>query len=110
MASLTSLSYEWGVLPDTLDDLINLVTTPSHLDQASLSAITRNLYPAAPVSRDIVLRVVSCLGHGKIKPSLPQQAALLRWLIMVYHALESPQILSQAYPVLFNLLDTAATR
>ncbi|KAL6402480.1 hypothetical protein AUP68_14959 [Ilyonectria robusta] len=110
VASLTSLSYEWGVLPDTLDDLINLVTTPSHLDQASLAAITRNLYPAAPVSHEVVLRVVSCLGHGKIKPSLPLQATLLRWLIMVYHALKAPQILSQAYPVLFNLLDTAATR
>ncbi|KAF7538334.1 hypothetical protein G7Z17_g12651 [Cylindrodendrum hubeiense] len=110
VANLTSLFYEWGVLPDTLDDLINLVTTPSHLDQASLSAITRNLYPAEPVSRDVVLRVVSCLGHGKIKPSLPLQAALLRWLIMVYHALESPPVLSEAYPVLFNLLDTAATR
>lgn len=110
VVSLTSLSYEWGVLPDTLDDLVNLVTTPSHLDQASLAAITRNLYPAAPVSPEVVLRVVSCLGHGKIKPSLPLQAALLRWLIMVYHVLKSPQILSQAYPVLFNLLDTAATR
>ncbi|KAK7402838.1 hypothetical protein QQX98_011398 [Neonectria punicea] len=110
VASLASLSYEWGLLPDTLDDLINLITTPSHLDQASLAALARNLYPAAPVSRDVVLRVVSCLGHGKLKPGLPLQAALLRWLIMVYHVLESPQVLSQVYAVLFNLLDTAVTR
>ncbi|KPM35183.1 hypothetical protein AK830_g11377 [Neonectria ditissima] len=107
VASLASLSYEWGLLPSTLDDLINLITTPSHLDQASLSVIAKNLYPVTPVSRGVVLRVVSCLGHGKIKPGLPLQAALLRWLIMVYHALESPQVLSQMYPVLFNLLDTA---
>ncbi|KAF7562801.1 hypothetical protein G7046_g1337 [Stylonectria norvegica] len=110
VARLTSLSYDRGLLPDALNDLIELVTRPSHLDQASLSAIVRNLFPAAGVSRDVVLRVVSCLGHGKIKPSLPLQAALLRWLILVYHALESPQVLSQAYPVLFNLLDTAAIR
>ncbi|KAJ3515555.1 hypothetical protein NM208_g14947 [Fusarium decemcellulare] len=110
VANLTSLCYEWGILPETLDDLVNLVTTPNHLDQASLAAIIRNLYPVAPVSRDSTLRVVSCLGHGKLKPSLTLQAALLKWLIMVHHTLESPQVLSQAYPVLFNLLDTAVTR
>ncbi|KAM0346036.1 hypothetical protein ACHAPU_005797 [Fusarium lateritium] len=110
IANLASLCYEWGLLPETLDDLINLVTTPNHLDQASQSAIIRNLYPAAPVSRESTLRVVSCLGHGALKPSLTLQAALLKWLITVHHTLESPQVLSQVYPVLFNLLDTSATR
>lgn len=108
VAKLTSLAYEWGILPDALDGLINLVTTPNYLDQASQAAIIRNLYPVAPVSRSVVLRVVSALGHGGIKPSLTLQAALLKWIIMVYHILESPQVLSQAYSVLFNLLDTAA--
>ncbi|KAH7166126.1 Mis6-domain-containing protein [Dactylonectria macrodidyma] len=110
VASLTSLTYEWGVLSDSLIDLIDLITEPSHLDQASLSAIIRNLYPAEPLSRDVCLKVVSSLGHGKLKPSLALQAALLKWLIMVYPVLESPQVLWQTYPVLFNLLDTAATR
>ncbi|RKL11432.1 hypothetical protein BFJ68_g8268 [Fusarium oxysporum] len=110
IASLTSLSYEWGLLPGTLDDLIILVTTPNHLDQASQAAIIRNLYPVAPISRKSVLQVISCLGHGALKPSLTLQAALLKWLITVHHTLESPQTLSQTYSVLFNLLDTAATR
>ncbi|RBR04332.1 uncharacterized protein FIESC28_11588 [Fusarium coffeatum] len=110
IANLTSLSYEWGLLPETLDSLINLVTTPNHLDQASQAAIIRNLYPVEAVSRGSVLRVVSCLGHGTLKPSLTLQAALIKWLITVHHTLESPQVLSQAYPVLFNLLNTAATR
>ncbi|EMT65178.1 Centromere protein I, partial [Fusarium odoratissimum] len=110
VASLTSLSYEWGLLPGTLDDLIILVTTPNHLDQASQAAIIRNLYPVAPISRKSVLQVISCLGHGALKPSLTLQAALLKWLITVHHTLESPQTLSQTYSVLFNLLDTAATR
>lgn len=29
---------------------------------------------------------------------------------MVYHVLEEPELLSRAYAVLFNLLDTAAIR
>ncbi|WZH45059.1 Mis6-domain-containing protein [Fusarium acuminatum] len=110
ITNLTSLCYEWGLLPETLDHLIDLVTTPNHLDQASQAAIIGNLYPAAPVSRESTLRVISCLGHGALKPSLTLQAALLKWLITVHHTLESPQVLSQVYPVLFNLLDTAATR
>ena len=110
VASLVSLAYDRGLLPDVLSELIDLVTAPSHLDQASLASIVRNLYPATRVSRTIVLRVVAALGHGELKPSLNVQAALLRWLILVYHVLETPTVLSQSYQVLFNLLDTAAFR
>jgi centromere protein I len=110
VARLGSIAYERGVLPDALDNLIDLITRPSHLDQGSLNAVIRNLYPATRVSRHVVIRVVSCLGHGRFKASLNIQAALIRWLILVYHALETPQTLSQSYHVLFSLLDTAATR
>ncbi|KAF9771481.1 hypothetical protein IL306_010897 [Fusarium sp. DS 682] len=110
IANLTSLTYEWGILPETLDDLITLITTPNHLDQASQAAIIRNLYPVAGISRKSTLQIISCLGHGTLKPSLTLQAALLKWLITVHHILESPQVLGQTYSVLFNLLDTAATR
>lgn len=57
-----------------------------------------------------MLQVVGCLGIGELKPSLPIQAALLRWLVMIYHVIDAPSILSRAYPVLFNLLDVAAIR
>jgi centromere protein I len=110
MQRLTSSAYDCGVLPNDLLRLVNLVTTPSHLDQASLAAVTRNLYPAGRLSDEAVLRVVGSLGHGQLKPSLTIQALLLKWLIMVYHVLENPAVLSQAYAVLFNLLDTAALR
>lgn len=59
---------------------------------------------------DAVLRVVGCLGVGALKPSLNVQAALLRWLVMVYHVVEGRGVLARAYPVLFNLLDVAAIR
>ncbi|KAH7318624.1 Mis6-domain-containing protein [Stachybotrys elegans] len=110
VANLTSLVYDNGLLPDDLAQLVHLVATPSHLDQASLSAIVRNLYPADRISAEVITRIVGAFGHGKLKPSLNIQAALLKWLVMVYHALETPIILSQAYSVLFNLLDTAAIR
>ena len=70
----------------------------------------RNLYPAAAVPADAVLGVVGCLGVGELKPTLNIQSALLRWLVMVYHAIENPGVLARAYPVLFNLLDVAAIR
>lgn len=107
---LTSLAYEHGLLPDDLKELIDLVTTPSHLDQASLAAIIKSLYPVGKVGDDVVLQILGSLGHGQLKPSLGIQFHLLRWLILVYHALRGQTTLSQAYGVLFNLLDTAAIR
>ncbi|KAI2473805.1 Mis6-domain-containing protein [Annulohypoxylon bovei var. microspora] len=107
---LASLSYEQGLLPEDLGQLIDLVTTPSFLDQASLGNILRNLYPATAVSADFIVRIIGSLGHGKLKPSLGIQGALLKWLVMIYHIIDNQTILSRAYSVLFNLLDTAAIR
>ncbi|KAI0124258.1 Mis6-domain-containing protein [Xylariales sp. AK1849] len=108
--ALTSQCYDNGILPDALAELVDLVTTPSHLDQASLNDIIRNLYPTTPVNSDIVVRVVGCLGYGALKPSLAIQTALLKWLIMIHHIIEKQDVLMKSYSVLFNLLDTAATR
>lgn len=108
--NLTSLTYEQGLLPSALGEVIDLITTPNLLDQASLAALVRSMYPVTKISKDHVLSVVAALGYGKLKPSLNLQGALLKWLIMVYHVLETPMVLGQAYAVLFNLLDTAAIR
>lgn len=110
MVKLTSLLYSSGALPDEVDRLVELMVKPNHLDQASLGAMVGNLYPAVKVTSTVVLKVVGALGHGQLKPSLTLQAHLLRWLVMVYHVLEDPALLSRAYAVLFNLLDTAAVR
>ncbi|KAK7456310.1 hypothetical protein Landi51_02553 [Colletotrichum acutatum] len=107
---VASYAFENGLLPEPLSELIDLLTRPNLLDQASLNTILKNLYPATRLSSDVVLRVVGCLGHGELKPSLVLQSNILKWLIMAYHVIEKPAILSQAYAVLFNLLDTAAIR
>ncbi|KAL2880963.1 hypothetical protein SGCOL_003615 [Colletotrichum sp. CLE4] len=107
---VASYAFENGLLPEPLSELVDLLTRPNLLDQASLNAILKNLYPATRLSSDVVLRVMGCLGHGELKPSLVLQSNILKWLIMAYHVIEKPAILSQAYAVLFNLLDTAAIR
>ncbi|KAK4167996.1 centromere protein I [Cladorrhinum sp. PSN259] len=105
-----SVLYDKGALPQDLARLVDLLTVRNHLDQASLGAIVRNLYPLGKVGDEVVLRFVGALGHGHLKPSFPLQGLFLRWLVMVHHLLENPSILSQVYAVLFNLLDTAAIR
>ncbi|KAK2777730.1 mis6 domain-containing protein [Colletotrichum kahawae] len=107
---VASSAYENGLLPEPLNELIDLLTRPSYLDQGSLNALLKSLYPSTKLSDDVVWRVVGCLGHGELKPSLNLQSNLLKWLIMAYHVIENPAVLSQAYAVLFNLLDTAAIR
>ncbi|KAL1877621.1 hypothetical protein VTK73DRAFT_8445 [Phialemonium thermophilum] len=108
--ALASALYETGALPDEVVRLVNLVTKPSHLTQAIVGTIIRHLYPATKVPREALLQVLGCLGHGELKPSLSSQHLLLRWLVMVNNVLEDPALLSQAYSVLFNLLNTAALR
>ncbi|TGJ76602.1 hypothetical protein E0Z10_g10855 [Xylaria hypoxylon] len=107
---LASLAYDQGLLPVDLNQLIDLVTTPNFLNQASLASIIRNLYPATFVGSDLIIKIIGCLGHGKLKPSLTIQVALLKWLIMIQNVVENRNCLLQAYPVLFNLLDTAVLR
>jgi centromere protein I len=89
---------------------VDVITLPNELDQASVGALIRSLYPAAKVPNIVVIKAVSSLGHGQAKIALPAQAALLKWLIMVHDVLEDPIVLAQLYSVLFNLLDTIAIR
>lgn len=93
-----------------MERLVDILTLPSVLDQASINNLIRNLYPAGKVLDTIVIKVVASLGHGRAKPSYNAQAALLKWLVMVYDVLENQKILSQLYGILFNLLDTIAIR
>lgn len=105
-----SKAYEEGLADASLNRLIDLLTLPNELDQASVNNLIRNLYPASKVPDAIVIKVVASLGHGRAKLSHNAQVALLKWLVMVYDVLENQKILSQLYGNLFNLLDTIAIR
>lgn len=103
-------AYELGLSSSPLGTLVDIITLPNELDQASLGSLIRNLYPAGKVSDDIVVKVVASLGHGKAKPNFNVQAALIKWLVMVYDVLQNAKVLSQLYSILFNLLGTLALR
>jgi centromere protein I len=107
---IASKAYDHGLAQDNLEELVDIITQPNELDLGSVATIIKNLYPAGRVADGIVLRVVGSFGHGKAKAAFSVQAALLRWLIMVYDMLENQKILSQLYSLLFNLLDTIAIR
>lgn len=93
-----------------MDELVDIITLPNELDQASIANIVRNLYPAAQVSDDTLLKVIGALGHGQYKAAFPIQVLLLKWLVMVYKSVRNPKVFSHAYGFLFNLLDTIAIR
>ena len=110
MDKVCAKAYEQGLPNASLDRLIDILTLPNQLDQASINNLIRNLYPAGKVPDTTIIKLVASLGHGRAKPSYNAQAALLKWLVMVYDVLETPKILSQLYGILFNLLDTIAIR
>lgn len=103
-------AHEQGLTNASLSSLVDIITLPSQLDQASIGALVRNLYPASKVPDAVVIKIVGSLGHGRSKPSYSVQCALLKWLVMAYDVLETPKVLSQLYSILFNLLDTVAIR
>jgi centromere protein I len=94
----------------SLERLIDVITLRNELDQGSLNDLIENLYPASKVLDNVVIKTVNSLGHGRLKPSYSTQAALLKWLSMIYDIIENSRILSQLYSILFNLLDTVAIR
>jgi centromere protein I len=107
---ICSDAYQHGLSTAHLGKIVDIITRPNALDQATIGALIRNLYPAGKVPDVVVVNVVASFGHGNAKPSHNVQAALLKWMIMVYDVLENQKILSQLYAVLFNLLDTLALR
>jgi len=107
---ISSRAYKDGLIDASLSRLVDIITLPNELDQATLGNLIRSLYPAGKVSDAVVIKVVGGVGHGLSKPSFSVQAALLKWLIMIYDVLENQRILSQLYSALFNLLDTVAIR
>lgn len=107
---MASKAFEDGLSEASLDELVDIVTLPNELDQASIANIVRNLYPAAQVSDDALVKVIGSLGHGQSRAAFPVQSLLLKWLVMVYDSIGNPKILSHAYSFLFNLLDTIAIR
>ncbi|EDN90612.1 hypothetical protein SS1G_00012 [Sclerotinia sclerotiorum 1980 UF-70] len=107
---LCSRAYGEGLSNASLEKLMDIITLPNELDQVSIGNLIKYLYPTSKVSDSIVIKVVGSLGHGKDRPSYAAQAALLKWIVLVYDVLENQKILSQLYAVLFNLLDTIALR
>lgn len=96
--------------PGAIDEIIDLITLPNELDQASIAALIKNLFPSSRVADKTTIKVIGALGHGQSRASFTVQTLLLKWLVMVYDVLESQKLVSQAYSFLFNLLDTIAIR
>lgn len=103
-------AFENGLTASQLELIADVVTRKNTLDQKSNTALVRALYPAEPVPDGAVYKAVACLGQGFNRPSPTVQIGMLRWLVMVYHVLARPAILSQLYGVLFNMLDNIGLR
>lgn len=110
VSDIASDAYDVGIPSDALEKLIDVLTKPNHLDQATVTTLIKNLYAQERVPAIIVTKIICGLGPGKAKSSLATQALLLRWLLLVYECLEDQSHLSKLYSVLFSLLDMISLR
>src|SRR4051812_45985127 len=51
--ALTSSAYDGGIFPEDLSRLVELITSSNHLDQASLAALAKSLYPVGNVGDEV---------------------------------------------------------
>ncbi|KAI9695452.1 MAG: hypothetical protein M1820_008637 [Bogoriella megaspora] len=93
-----------------LDVVVDVITTRTELDQASITTLIKNLYPKQRPSNQTVTTIVGSFGQAQSKPSPVTQASLVRWLVLVYEFLEDATIISGLYGVLFSLLDMISLR
>ncbi|KAI9822264.1 MAG: hypothetical protein M1832_003087 [Thelocarpon impressellum] len=107
---ICNAAYDGGLPDAALETLVDILTQSNELDQASIAKLIRHLYPARRVRDEAVVKVIGCLGQGKGKPAPQAQAAMLKWLIMVFDVLENRAIVSKFYGVLFGLLDMLSLR
>lgn len=103
-------AFEDGLDASSLRAVVQLVTQKNELDQTSLTALVKNLYPAQRLDGEVVIAVVGALGQGKGKPSPATQNGLVKWLAIVHEILVDPKILSRLYGVLFGMLDMISIR
>jgi len=108
--TIASDAYESGIPQIALGRLLKVLTTKNNLDQGTVTALIKNLYPQERVISKHVTQVVCCLGPSKSKPSPATQALLVRWLILAYDLLEDKTHLGKLYAVLFNHLDMISLR
>jgi centromere protein I len=103
-------AVEDGLNTKSLRDLVQLASVKTLLDQTTITTLIKNLYPAQRVPADVVITVVGALGQGKGKPSSGTQDSLVKWLTTVHEIIESPNVLSRLYGVLFGMLDMISIR
>ncbi|OKL63198.1 hypothetical protein UA08_01410 [Talaromyces atroroseus] len=109
-SDIASDAYDVGIPIDVLEQLIDVLTKPNHLDQTTITTLIKNLYPQESVSSIVVTKVICSLGPSKLKPSPATQTLLLQWLLLVYEFLEDQAHLPRLYAVLFDMLDMISLR
>ena len=113
IAAITAYARAHGLSERHLSAVLSVVcTTPCQIDQKGATSLLRDLYPAQRVLASIVHRVVMSLGVGENRPSSTIQELLVRWLIMVWEALEdgAQGALRRCYGLLFGLVNMMSIR
>lgn len=103
-------AFAAGLDEDALETVVHIAARKTELDQTSVTTLVKNLYPAQRVSGDVIITVVAALGQGKGKPSPGTQDSLVKWLALIHEIVESADILSRLYGVLFGMLDMISIR
>ncbi|KAG4302862.1 hypothetical protein PCK1_000805 [Pneumocystis canis] len=107
---LIFVAEKYGLDSESIHKGISMICSSHHIDQSNTITIINSMMPHEKVKQETVIRILGSLGHGRSKPNLFVQNALLKWVIMVYDYLDGYDKLSQLYGVIFHYIGFVTLR
>ncbi|KAF9357305.1 hypothetical protein BGX26_003955 [Mortierella sp. AD094] len=106
LSALNPVVQSFGLSPEQLTQLLDIVLA-GKIDDATTKKLIKLMLPRQQVPEVCAIKILGCLGR---QLSFVCQAALLKWMIVVYDILESRTKLHQLYGVAFHYLSYETLR
>ncbi|ORZ09055.1 Mis6-domain-containing protein [Lobosporangium transversale] len=104
--TLSSIAHSFGLSPEQLSQLLDIILI-GKIDDTTTRKLIRLLLPRQHVPEMCAIKVMGCLGR---RLAFSNQAALLRWMIVVYNVIDSRTKLQRLYGVAFHYLSYETLR
>ncbi|KAF9317405.1 hypothetical protein BG003_000791 [Podila horticola] len=105
-ASMEPSARGFGLSPDQLTDLLEVILA-GKIDEITTRKLVKLLLPRQRVPENCAIRILGSLGKHL---GFSIQAALLRWIILVYDLFDSRSRLQRLYGVVFHYLSYETLR
>ncbi|KAF9402909.1 hypothetical protein BGX21_008102 [Mortierella sp. AD011] len=106
LSALNPVVQTFGLSPEQLTQLLDIILA-GKIDDVTTRKLIKQMLPRQQVPEICAIKILGCLGR---QLSFACQAALLKWVIVIYDILENRTKLHQLYGVAFHYLSYETLR